>query len=658
MSGTFNINQINVNVTDVIPPENFATIDVGAKVGTVYTKEQDNDWRKEVEATTQSGIKGVAKPDTPYDPVTNPIPTPWTTGSPNLYEKYDVNEAGTFPNFKKVNDQAIEVTSQELQLNEVQIWVKNGVAEKHLKAMPQASVNVRTWEDLQPSDFPLTEGNQVVFQNSYFIVKDGNIANQTDTPNFDSNIWEVIGAKSTLESDPINENDWVWGFFSNGNIVAGGNEYVTFKVDNINKDVVKLVLNGNKIDSAYPQSHVAGVKADNTWVDIIPANGGTDNNYTFAHDFSQYVKIYITYFIGGITAPTVKSIKNIDVTLESLYKSINVAGSKINPKLLPTNTAAENGNLLNVAILDAWANRKSIELPSGEFPLENVQWLPVNMTGNDRNTILKSTGANPIFIGHSGMSTDVIDGALLPNSNKKFCGCEQGGFTLFGNNIGTYGMDLGVMAYAKMDRIVMYGFTQSGLRTQGMLVCDWYDLNISHCKNGIIATKGTGFNGATFAANLVTFSAIRMNNISNLGVDWSQGCNVSFYGFDGEACGTGGDANTGVLKFSNIFPDYPGGTGIKLYNSWGERNSGGFFLKIDTNAICVVRDSDILKHGDAEKGLINNGGKLVVDSTKIEGFSPSIETNGANAVTLIQGLSNIANHSEINGGQYRVASFT
>lgn len=195
------LDQINIAVTDIIPPDNFATVDAGAKVGTVYTKEQDNAWRKEVEATTQSGIKGVAKPDTPYDPVTNPIPTPWTVGSPNLYEKYDVNEAGVFPNFIKTNDQPVEVTSQELQLNEVQIWVKNGVAEKHLKAMPQASVNIRKWEDLQSSDFPLNAGFQVIYQEGHWIVSGGQIASSTDIPIGGSLIWKLIGSiEQTINS--------------------------------------------------------------------------------------------------------------------------------------------------------------------------------------------------------------------------------------------------------------------------------------------------------------------------------------------------------------------------------------------------------------------------------------------------------------------------
>ncbi|AZA60772.1 hypothetical protein [Chryseobacterium indoltheticum] len=208
------LDQINITVTDIIPPDNFATVDAGAKVGTVYTKEQDNAWRKEVETSTQSGIKGVAKPDTPYDPVTNPIPTPWTVGSPNLYEKYDVNEAGAFPNFIKINDQPVEVTSQELQLNEVQIWVKNGVAEIVKKALPQASPNIRIWEDL-PSGFVLNKKEQVIKDNVQYIVKDGTTVTIADVPGVSSKLISLGTTKEFNDNRYLISSDYIGPQFQN-----------------------------------------------------------------------------------------------------------------------------------------------------------------------------------------------------------------------------------------------------------------------------------------------------------------------------------------------------------------------------------------------------------------------------------------------------------
>jgi len=132
------LDQITVSVNDIIPPENFATIDKNTLIGTVYTKAQDNEWRATVQASAQSGIKGILKPNTPYDPVTNPYPTPWVIGDPDRYEKYDVNQSGTFVNTKDFNNNNIIVTPDDIEFNEVQIWVKNGVSELVKKELPIA----------------------------------------------------------------------------------------------------------------------------------------------------------------------------------------------------------------------------------------------------------------------------------------------------------------------------------------------------------------------------------------------------------------------------------------------------------------------------------------------------------------------------------------
>lgn len=196
MSGTFNINQINVNVTDVIPPDNFATVDAGSKVGTVYTKAQDNEWREEVEATVQSGIKGVLKPNTPYDAVTYPYPKPWVVGDSPLYEKYDVNQPGAFPSTKNIDDENIVVTQTDLDLNEVQIWIKNGVAEKVLKALPQATQYIAPFE---VSSFPLVGSSsdpvQRKYNNSVWELKDGETADSTDLPTNEFSKWIELNSE-------------------------------------------------------------------------------------------------------------------------------------------------------------------------------------------------------------------------------------------------------------------------------------------------------------------------------------------------------------------------------------------------------------------------------------------------------------------------------
>lgn len=198
-----NNNQVTININDIVPPENMATVDNGAVLGNTYSKPQLNEWKKKVENSTQSGIKGVLKPNTAYDPITNPYPTPWLIGSSDLYEKYDVNQSGTFINTKDADDEYIVVTPLDLELNDVQIWIKNGVAVKNLKALPQASVNIRKWEGLQSSDFPLSAGNQVIYEGGFYEVKDGETATITDLPTNDPSKWVQIGGGT--DEDEINQ---------------------------------------------------------------------------------------------------------------------------------------------------------------------------------------------------------------------------------------------------------------------------------------------------------------------------------------------------------------------------------------------------------------------------------------------------------------------
>lgn len=185
------LNQITVSVNDIIPPDNFATVDAGTKNGTVYTKEQDNAWRKEVEAATQSGIKGQATPST--------IPTPWVSGQPDLYEKYDVKESGTFTNFKDSGNNPIVISSVDLNENLVQLWVKNGVSEKILKSLPKATQFIPPFTG---SVFPLvsTTSNPIqrTHNNSIWQLKDDETSLITDIPG-ETDIWKKIGPSFSAE---------------------------------------------------------------------------------------------------------------------------------------------------------------------------------------------------------------------------------------------------------------------------------------------------------------------------------------------------------------------------------------------------------------------------------------------------------------------------
>lgn len=576
-----------------------------------FTKSQTLDLINQVKALAATGTEfvGTIMPDTP--PVDIPDGDIWAFA-----------QAGTYANAGGVT---IPSGSLGILTRIGNVWSATIV-----------EVDVNSIEDIEKT-------NTVGLVDTYTIT-------MTNGSTFD---FEVRNGASSNFSITSNESGSQFGYFSDGNIVLEQN-YKSYQIDNSYKDLKSLKLYGSKIDSTAPQAYIAGVKENGTWVAISPPSGGNDLNTNYDLDFTLYTTIYVTFYIGSgaIQNPTVISTRVI--TMTSFYEKFNFIASKIVPKLSVNNSTKTNSSILQAAILEGWNSLKSIDLPEGEYYVENVQWLPVNMFGKDRNTILKSETANPIFIGHPGQGTDIVDGRHIPNALKnKYVGCEQGKFILWGKNVGTYGMDLGAMAYANMQRIVCYGFTEAGIRTKGMLVSNWYDLNIRLCKNGIQALDGF-HNPESYYSNLVTFSTLRLNEISGIGVDWKMGAGITITDLDAEECGTINDSNTGIVRLSQLPSDYPKNSGIKLYGAWGERNHGGFYLKNDTTATCVVRDSDFLLHGTAQKCLVNNGGKLVIDTCNIEPFSVAVETNGSNALTLVQGICTIPNHTELNGGQYKV----
>jgi hypothetical protein len=198
-TGTFNINQINVNVTDVIPPDNFATITKNGMPGNTYSIVEDNVWRAEVEQNVTSGIKGIAKPD-------DTVPT---TG----FFRMIANTADTYTNYLDDNDAPIVVTADDLnivngvQRNEVIIEVTIGVAEKKVFAKVGAdgangTTTIPQWVagDYSPDAMVLKDFVQYIAPNG---------ATATDIPNDDSLIWKQIGSNVASIYDANNSKEAV-----------------------------------------------------------------------------------------------------------------------------------------------------------------------------------------------------------------------------------------------------------------------------------------------------------------------------------------------------------------------------------------------------------------------------------------------------------------
>lgn len=135
---TGNNNQVTINISDAIPPENMATIDQGTLVGNTKSKVQLDEWQDGIEEQlsqiSTSAVKGEAtttSSPTPYTPVTYPK---------GLYEKWEIKTAGTYTNFKDASDQPIVVTTADLDKKFVYINVTNGVSKLDITSVPGVNV--------------------------------------------------------------------------------------------------------------------------------------------------------------------------------------------------------------------------------------------------------------------------------------------------------------------------------------------------------------------------------------------------------------------------------------------------------------------------------------------------------------------------------------
>ncbi|CEJ71252.1 hypothetical protein BN1195_03597 [Chryseobacterium oranimense G311] len=129
-----------------------------------------------------SGIKGEATPSS--------SPTAWTSGDPDIYEKWDVKTAGTYTNFlnNATPPQPIEVTTDDLKDNFVQIWVQNDVSQKALLAKPDVASIIESWT--AQSYLGLV---QVAYNNKVYELPEGQTTISTDVPGTSPKWVEKIG---------------------------------------------------------------------------------------------------------------------------------------------------------------------------------------------------------------------------------------------------------------------------------------------------------------------------------------------------------------------------------------------------------------------------------------------------------------------------------
>jgi len=207
------------------------------------------------------------------------------------------------------------------------------------------------------------------------------------------------------------------------------------------------------------------------------------------------------------------------------------------------------------------------------------------------------------------------------------------------NKIGTTALNIQRVSYFHFKNLLFESFSANPVEIMGCLIGVFEDCNTENCVGGYNAITASTSSIGMLQSNLVQFNNCSFNTIGTWAVQWDSAANIQFNFCDFEYCGTNGNVNTGIVKATNFSPAAEG-TGLVFNGCWGEFNFGTLF-SIQGNAAAKhsFRDS-MFQYGTASKGLLLNGGQVLVDNSTISfGFditSGSVEnrTSTIGTVTL------------------------
>jgi lysophospholipase L1-like esterase len=286
-----------------------------------------------IKAEIVTGIKGEAVPST--------VPTPWTSGDPDLYEKYDIKTAGTYTNFKDASNASIVVSSGDLVSNLVQIWVKNGVSQKVITDLPTVPVidgftsssttdassakNAKILNDIITSNF-VPKYTYVEFydsgtvQNGYYNASGVFTANADFKATPKTNV--VAGATWRYRGKPYTSLsiNGVYGFRANGTIVVlvGIVNAVNFVEFTIPSDVIQIGANYNVSTGTY--FNLQRVDVTQVLVSITKDTLGNVQTINNENLFKTFTGKSIASIGDSITANGVGgSLKGYQLVLQDYY---------------------------------------------------------------------------------------------------------------------------------------------------------------------------------------------------------------------------------------------------------------------------------------------------------------------------------------------------
>ena len=267
--------------------------------------------------------------------------------------------------------------------------------------------------------------------------------------------------------------------------------------------------------------------------------------------------------------------------------------------LIEANTAQQNADAINAAIQLAIPTRGKVVINSrtGDWLCRTINWdVRVNLEGSG-GTTLKSVAAEPLI---KEIENTFINGASHSISN----------IVLNGDNIGTIGIDITANIYFKYYKVKIQDFTQIGLKTVSHILGTFEGLVIVRCPIGIYSREGMLADNRYMASNALIFNDCKIVYSSTYAIDKDKGSGIFFNNCDFEHCGTDGNANTGVIKWTNIAPTSESPTLI-VNGGWMEKNWGTLFVLSGTDKAKVIFENTLCKYDYLGTTYFNVTGSLL-----------------------------------------------
>ena len=399
-----------------------------------------------------------------------------------------------------------------------------------------------------------------------------------------------------------------------------------------------------RYSSTTPYRELCGNQEFSEYIMDIEAAGRIGIGYSRKKGVHKFYKGKV------VSIPITEDSVNIAIQNASASAKHRMVDAFVEFNVKASNTAAQNTEGLNQAILAAYSRRVPIYLPSGVIKVNEITYMPgVIMIGAGmENTTLECAAG-----------TNVI-GLLDPGNNQAFW--EGNGIynlTIDGANIADVGINFRhafgpTLCLVRVRRCKKYSVDYEGVLSPRFDRCKFQEYVTDNVRIRATDVSSAGY----MQANIVEFQSCWFVVGPGKSVILDRASNIYFRQCNFERIGTSGNINTGGIFGSNISP---GNEGIDIVMSgcWSETLMGPLLTLVNCKGTSVIDSCMIGNPGNTSTTqIINNGCRLLITGGTQIRFSTTGVLTQNSGQTYVDGFTSINSHIEQTGGLYKQATYS